>query len=215
MDTTIIAPYTKALEAQKAEYAGYIADGVKGIALPATKEAIPTGKKNFLTDSGWVFLVIGVAGFIAGLIVGVSGIWIAGCIAIASGVYCLIKGKQQLTAEAFRNLGNEVYGKLEGIIAHVSGGWTKNVEDENASLRKAIVSSAATPDAKVAALGEMADDDYLHVDTAELRKEIDDVAAQESLEAFTTYLPKAAATLTESLTEAAKARTAALTALSK
>lgn len=49
----------------------------------------------FLTKSGWVFNVIGVIAFVAGLIIGESGIWITGCAAVLAGCYCLVKGRQQ------------------------------------------------------------------------------------------------------------------------
>lgn len=52
-------------------------------------------KNNFLTDSGRVFLVIGVIALIVGLLIGVSGIWISGCAAITSGVYLIIKGRAE------------------------------------------------------------------------------------------------------------------------
>lgn len=58
------------------------------------------GNADFLKKSGWTFCIIGIIAFIIGLLVDISGIWIPGCTAIASGVYLLIKGKQQLHADA-------------------------------------------------------------------------------------------------------------------
>lgn len=48
----------------------------------------------FLTRSGWVFNVTGIIAFIAGLVTGVTGVWITGCAGILAGCYCLAKGRQ-------------------------------------------------------------------------------------------------------------------------
>ena len=206
MDTTSLAPYAKNLEAAKKEFEGYIAQGVKGIKVPATKADLQVGKKNFLTDSAWVFIIIGVIGFIAGLIVKISGIWITGCAAVACGVYCLIKGKQQLTHEAFAKAADGVYGALEGIVAHVSGGWTKNVEAENEALRDAIVGSAMADADKEKALANVHDTGFLHVDMDAIRAGLDKVVATDSIEKLGAYLPTAAKAITDSLDLAALAR---------
>lgn len=57
---------------------------------PATED-----NSKFLKDSGCVFIVLGVIALIVGLIIAETAIWISGATAIASGVYCLIKGKEQ------------------------------------------------------------------------------------------------------------------------
>lgn len=54
---------------------------------------------RFLNKSGWTFCIIGVIAFIIGLLVGVGGIWIPGCAAIASGVYLLVKGRQEMHSD--------------------------------------------------------------------------------------------------------------------
>ncbi|MDE5644353.1 MAG: hypothetical protein K2I45_01775 [Muribaculaceae bacterium] len=71
----------------------------KDTAVAVTVDPV-AGNADFLKKSGWTFCIIGIIAFIIGLLVDISGIWITGCTAIASGVYLLIKGKQQLHADA-------------------------------------------------------------------------------------------------------------------
>lgn len=60
-------------------------------------------KSNFLTKSAWVYIIVGCIAFIVGLFVKESGIWISGATAVSCGVYCYIKGKQQLKEAAAGN----------------------------------------------------------------------------------------------------------------
>lgn len=71
----------------------------KDTAVAVTVDPV-AGNADFLKKSGWTFCIIGIIAFIIGLLVDIGGIWIPGCAAIASGVYLLIKGKQQLHADA-------------------------------------------------------------------------------------------------------------------
>lgn len=71
----------------------------RNTAVAVTADLV-AGNVGFLKKSGWTFCILGIIAFIIGLLVDISGIWIPGCTAIASGVYLLIKGKQQLHADA-------------------------------------------------------------------------------------------------------------------
>ena len=214
MDSSIITPFAKALDEQKAQYAGVISDGVKSIALPASEESMQIGKKNFLTESGWTFIVIGVIAAIAGLVMCVPGIWISGFTAIASGVYCIVKGEAQLKAEAFTKVGDSVYSSIEGTVAKVSKGWTADIVAQNAGLRKSIINSAASNDEKAEAVGNVVDEGYFHVDMADIRKAIDSAAAKSTLDSMRDTLSKAGQALSDALDVAAKARQDILTSLS-
>ena len=54
----------------------------------------------FLTRSGWVLNVAGIIAFVAGLVIGATGVWITGCAGILAGCYCLVKGRQARQGDA-------------------------------------------------------------------------------------------------------------------
>lgn len=201
-----IKNYTDALNARQTELADYIGQNLKSIAVPTSYEAVEIRKTNFLTKSGWTFNVTGVIALIAGLLVGASAIWISGCAAILAGCYCIVKGKQQLRAEAFDSIDETVMSGIDKVVAHVSKDWTEFVADQNRRLRADIVGAPIADADKVKALGFMTCASHFHADTDRLRSEIAKIGDDGSIAGYRAWLPKAASQLEEALALAAKAQ---------
>ncbi|MDE7402343.1 MAG: hypothetical protein K2M87_02895 [Muribaculaceae bacterium] len=199
--------YMDSLASQQAALSDYIAKSIAGISLPNDKAALNVGKTNFLTKSAWVYIVIGVIAFIAGLIVGSAAIWITGATAVACGVYCLIKGKQQLTAEAYTNVGTEISEGVDKTIAYVSKQWTDFVVAQNVALRTDIVASDNSNADKVKALGWITESSWLHVNTDNISSELKDADSQKSLAELKAVMPKLTDALNEDLKLACIAQT--------
>lgn len=201
-----IKSYNDALTSQQALLSDYIASHVSGITVPTSKSQLQVSKSNFLTKSGWVYNIIGILAFIIGLIVGISGIWLTGCAGILAGCYCWIKGKQQLKQEAYDNLGNSILKNIDEVIAYVSKTWGGFIGRQNVNLRKDIVNSNYDSDKKVAALGYVNDNSYLHVDLKPVEADLEKLDDDEALKEYSEYLPTAQKHLTDSLGLAAKAQ---------
>lgn len=202
-----IKKYKDNLEKQSAALDDVIAKGVAAAPIPASKEGLNVGKSNFLTKSGWVYNIVGAIAFIAGLIIGSSAIWITGCASVTAGIYCIVKGRQQLRRDAFNAVGAALGETVDKTIATVSKNWTDFVVAQNVALRGDIVSSPLGTIDKVKALGWMTDSAWVHVNADEIRREIQTLEAAESLEAFKNYLPKVTAALKEDLHLACIAQT--------
>ena len=69
MDTTYLEKYNDALNRQKLQLESYISTNTGSVPVPTEMSEVKTGKKNFLTDSGWVFIVLGALAFVAGLVI--------------------------------------------------------------------------------------------------------------------------------------------------
>lgn len=201
-----IKSYNDALAACQTQLSDYIARNMQSTALPASKNDLDIGKQNFLTKSGWVFVIIGVLAFIGGLLVGSTGIWITGCAAVLSGLYCMVKGRQQLEQEAYATIGKSLAESINKVTAYVSKTWGDFVGKQNESLRSDIIASDMDAAAKAKSLGYLTDADYLHVDESAILDGIGKVDASESVGAYKTYLPQAEKILNDSLGLAAKAQ---------
>lgn len=155
MANTITSAYSGALGAQRQKLEGYIATSAKAVALPSQK-ADDAAKDKLLDISGWVLIVIGVLGFIAGIIVGVGGIIIAGIASIGCGVYCYAKSIQLGRQRAFAASAAQFRKSLDDITTHVSGEWNSFINSQNATLTRDIITSQASIDAKVAMVEKIA-----------------------------------------------------------
>lgn len=207
MEASKITSYIDAVTKEKGQLADLISSGLGAIVIPADKASMQVGKSNFLTKSGWVYNVVGVIAFVVGLIVAVPGIWITGLTAVTAGVYCLIKGKQQLEAEAYDKVGDSIITGVDGVVAKVSKSWTDFVLAQNAALRKDVVTSASDTDTKVKALGMILDNAWYRVDIDGIKKDISTVDAGENLSGYKAYLAKTEEELNKSLELAVKAQT--------
>ena len=203
MDTSYLDKYNDALNKQRLQLESYISTHTGSVPVPTETSEVKTGKKNFLTDSGWVFIVLGAAALVAGLVVKTEGLWIAGAIAAVSGIYCLVKGRQQLRREAFAGVVDDIVGSVNGIVADVSRTWTEFVSSQNESLRRDIVTGDDTTAGKVAALGTVTDTAWYHVDMDKIRSTLISAAGKENLATLHSCLPKLGKILTESLESAA------------
>lgn len=206
MDTTYLEKYNDALNRQKLQLESYISTNTGSVPVPTEMSEVKTGKKNFLTDSGWVFIVLGALAFVAGLVIGTDGLWIAGAIAITSGIYCIIKGRRQLRREAFSGVVDDIVGSVDRIVADVSRTWTGFVRAQNQALRSDIVTNDGDTAAKVAELGKVTETAWYHVDMEKVRGTLDEAAAKENLAALHSCLPKVGKILTASLDTAAHAQ---------
>lgn len=215
MDTTVYKSYSDQLAKQQSDLEAYITDKTAAISIPADKNALNEGKKNFLTKSGCVFIIIGIIATIAGLIVKVPGIWISGLTAIACGVYVIIKGKQQLLQEAYDAVGSGIEKSADSIVAYVSKTWTDFVTAQNADLRKTIIGSDLSVDAKTEATGRVLDTAFYHVDMPAIDKDVDAVDATEKIDAYKAYLPKLQSALLEALNLSVRAQSDIYDAVTK
>ncbi len=200
MDTSYLDKYNDALNKQRLQLESYISTHTGSVPVPTETSEVKTGKKNFLTDSGWVFIVLGAAALVAGLVVKTEGLWIAGAIAAVSGIYCLVKGRQQLRREAFAGVVDDIVGSVNGIVADVSKTWTEFVSSQNESLRRDIVTDDDTT------AGKVADTAWYHVDMDKIRGTLMSAAGKENLATLHSCLPKLGKILTESLDSAAHAQ---------
>ena len=197
MDTSYLDKYNDALNKQRLQLESYISTHTGSVPVPTETSEVKTGKKNFLTDSGWVFIVLGAAALVAGLVVKTEGLWIAGAIA------AVVKGRQQLRREAFAGVVDDIVGSVNGIVADVSRTWTEFVSSQNESLRRDIVTGDDTTAGKVAALGKVTDTAWYHVDMDKIRSTLISAAGKENLATLHSCLPKLGKILTESLESAA------------
>lgn len=201
-----IKVYNDALASQQDLMSNYISKNVADIVVPESKKDLSVGKSNFLTKSGWVYNVIGILAFIIGLIVKIPGIWLTGCAGLTAGFYCIFKGKQQLRQEAYDNVGNELLGSLDKVIAYVSKSWGNFVTGQNLALRKDIVDSSLDTENKAKMLAFVADTGFVHVDLAPIDKSLSKIDSDETLGEYKDYLPVAEKQLQESLKLAVKAQ---------
>lgn len=191
MDNTVVKPYTDALSAQKAKLDGYVADSFKAIAIPATKADVQVGSKSFLTVSGIWFLVVAIIGFFIGIIMKSNGLLYAAAAALLSAGYVYIKGKQALHAEAYASLGQSIYNEIAAIVTEVSNRWSTFMAGQNDSLKKAVVASDATPDAKVAIIDDIESTPAVTVNLSQIQSELQTVGAEENPADYRTCLAKA------------------------
>lgn len=201
-----IKTYTDALTRQQADLQGDIAGYVSAIPVPAGPGEEKAGDRNFLTTSGWVFNVLGIIAFIAGLTVGSTGLWITGCASLLSGCYCIVKGKQQLRREAHEDAGDTVLKAVDRTVAHVSKTWTDFVSGQNASLRRDIVTSDMDTDDKVRSLGLITDSSYLHVDMKAVGENLTKIDVGATPGAYKTLLGDVQTRLYQAVDVAAKAQ---------
>lgn len=201
-----IKKYTDSLARQQAELKGYVSTSLAAVQLPASANDMKTGKKNFLTDSGWTFNVLGIIAFIIGLLIGVPGVWITGCAAVLAGCYCIVKGKQQLRLEAYRDTGMKLRQAVESCVAHISKTWTGFVTSQNDTLRRDIVASAMSDADKAKALGGISGGSWLHVDLNDMDAEIEKAADAEDVAAYRRCVPEISGRLSQAVDLAAKAQ---------
>lgn len=202
-----ISSYSDALKAQTSRCQGYIDSGFASVAIPANVESMDTQKKNMLTESGVVFGVIGIIALVAGLLLDISGIWIAGCAAIMSGVYLYIKGRQQLRADAFNILANSIVAAMDKVAAKVSGEWTSFIKTQNETIRKDIIDSSADADTKLANVNAVAESvAWYEIDAEAVTADIRKACASEKIALIKDSIPQVQQALSESLKLASKAQ---------
>lgn len=202
MDNSLISPYMQALSTRKAQLEGTLADGFKSIVLPAHISQYETPGLHMLGKSAVWFLIIGAVALIAGLIVGSTGLWIAGAAAILSGGYLWVKGKQAGRARAFDSLGDKIYSQIQDIAAKISNDWNGFIAGQNDSLKKQIVSSAETPDAKVALIDKVDGSPKVDVDLDAIRTGIKGIDSDEELLKYSKFLSKVQGNIREAIENA-------------
>lgn len=215
MDTSLIKPYVDALTAQKTQLDGYLTRGFQAIAIPTSHEDIPEDKKDFLTKSGNWFLVLGIVGLIAGFAVSSTGIIVAGCAAVMSGVYCYLKGKQALRHQAYDRLGQSVYTQISSVADNVAAEWTKFMTAQNDALKKVVVASTESPDTKVALIDKIDSTPAVKVDLSDVRARLADISEKENLSQYAEYLPTAADAIRKAINDADGAQQGIYSTLAK
>lgn len=215
MDNTILKPYSDALSAQKAQLEGVVARGFKAIAIPADVRPLESKELHFLGKSAVAFGVLGVAGFILGLIVGSMGIVIAGCAALLSAGYLYVKGRQADRADAFVELSDQVYGKVADIASQVADQWKSFTSKQNDSLKLAIVNSTASDADKVQLIDRVDASPAVRVDLDSVRQATQSLGAQGEISAYNPYLVKLQSTFQSAIDSADTAQQQIYTNLAK
>lgn len=215
MDNTVVKPYADALAAQKAKLQGYVADGFGALAVPADAKALPVARKDFLTDSAVCFLVLGAIGIVIALVSRNMGVVMAAAAAILSGGYLYVKGKQAMRATAYANLSSGLYAGIEQVVDGTRSRWSAFMAGQNDSLRKAVVSSAADADAKVALIDKIGSTTDITVNLPEMQADLAAIAAKEDLGAYRAYIDKARSAVSAAVDTADGAQSAIYTALGK
>lgn len=192
MDSSLIKPYVDALGDQKARLEGYLTRGFQAIAIPTARNEMKQDRKDFLTTSGIWFLVIGIIGLVGGIAISQTGVIVAGCAAIMSGVYVYLKGKQAMRRDAFTGLGQSVYDQISAVAANVSSEWRSFMTTQNDSLKKAIVTSDADAATKVSLIDKVDSTPAVSIDLSGVRKDLAGIDSTERLDGYSAYLPKAA-----------------------
>lgn len=182
MANSIASPYADALGAERQKLEDIITTGVKTIALPSQKNE-NSSRDKLLDSSGWIMVVIGVAGVVAGLVTGVSGITIAGCAALLCGGYCYFKSIQLGRMRAFASATDCVRDDMDKINARVSSEWSAFIKNQNITLTREIIASSAGNDAKVAMIDCVATAPF-NVDMSATERSLAQVARNENVADF-------------------------------
>lgn len=200
MDNSTVKTYVDALSAQKSQLQGYVTRGFQAIAVPASASELETRKKDFLTESGVVFLVIGIAALIFGLIIGNMGVIAAASASILSGCYVYIKGRQAMRRDAFTRLGAAIFSQIESVAAGVSAQWTSFMTRQNDALKQSVVAdSTANAADKVAVIDKIDSTPAVKVDLNAVQSQIQALGADEDLDSYRSYLPKAQSAITAAI----------------
>lgn len=215
MDNTILKPYSDALSAQKAQLEGVVTRGFKAITIPADISTFESKSLHFLGKSAVAFGVIGVIGFILGLVVGSMGIVIAGCAALLSAGYLYVKGRQADRADAFVGLSNDIYDKVASIASQVADQWKTFTTKQNDSLKLAIVNSSAAGTDKVQLIDRVDASPAVNVDLDSVRQATLDLGAQGEISAYNPYLTKLQSTFQSAIDSADAAQQNIYSGLSK
>lgn len=215
MDTTTVKPYVDALGAQRTKLEGFLSRGVQAIAIPANYEEMNSRHKDFLTESGVWFLVIGAIALVFGLFAKETGIIVAGCAGLLSGCYVYLKGKQAMRAEAFANLGSNLFAQIKGLADNVSADWISFMTKQNDSLKQQVVSDSDDAAAKVAMIDKIDSTPSIKVDLSGVETTLSEASAHESLQMYRNALPQAQRAISTAIDTAGGAQQTIYSAISK
>lgn len=215
MDTTIVKPYVDALGAQRTKLEGFLSRGVQAIAIPANYDEMNSRHKDFLTESGVWFLVLGAIALVAGLFMKETGIIVAGCAALLSGGYVYIKGKQAMRAEAFANLGSNILAQIKNLADNVSADWTSFMIKQNDSLKQQVVTDSDSAADKVAMIDKIDSTPAIKVDLSGVETTISEASTHESLPLYRDALPQAQRAISTAIDTAGGAQQTIYSAISK
>ena len=188
MDSSIIKPYNDALSARRAQLQGEVSRGFQAIAIPAGIGSYESKQSTFLSKSAIVFLVLGAAALILGIIIGNMGVIAAAATSLLSGGYLWMKDLQARKAMAFESLSDKVYGYVADIAAKAEADWKQFTSTQADGLKTAIVGSSDADTSKVALIDSVDTIPQLSFDLGKVKTDTQALGTKADIDSYSPYL---------------------------